>query len=345
MNQPNFSLKDIINTLIDSYYFILNRWVLVIIFIIIGGLCGLFFSLLSKPIYSSEFTFVLSNNTKSNGLASIIGQFGLDVSGNNEDAFSGDNIFELFKSKKIIRKALFKNIPNSNNNIINLLVKENYKGWFSKEYLSQYLPFPNTINSISPIQDSLITEIHSDLIKNDLSIDRIDKKLSFYKVTALSTNEFVALYLPKYILQESSDLYIETKTRSASSNLNMLQGEADSLKTLLGNTITLTGKSIDKTFNLNPTHQYLRSESQLGQVKATVLGTAYSEVVKNLEIAKITLQKETPLYQIIDESSFPLKRKKIGKLKSIVFGSILAFLALSIYLMFQNILSEKHNLS
>jgi uncharacterized protein involved in exopolysaccharide biosynthesis len=104
----------------------------------------------------------------------------------------------------------------------------------------------------------------------------------------------------------------------------MLQHEADSLRNLLGIAITATASQADLTFNLNPAYQVQRSGSQKSQIQATVLGTAYGEVVKNLELAKITLQKQTPLYQVIDEPSLPLKMETKSKLIFLLAGGFFA---------------------
>ena len=41
----------------------------------------------------------------------------------------------------------------------------------------------------------------------------------------------------------------------------------------------------------------------------TVLGTAYGELLKNLELAKYSLLKEIPYIQIIDIPHYPLDKK------------------------------------
>jgi uncharacterized protein involved in exopolysaccharide biosynthesis len=51
------------------------------------------------------------------------------------------------------------------------------------------------------------------------------------------------------------------------------------------------------------------------------------ELVKNLELAKISLRRETPLIQTIDQPILPLEKKKVSKIKSsivcwIFFGVI-----------------------
>jgi hypothetical protein len=53
-----------------------------------------------------------------------------------------------------------------------------------------------------------------------------------------------------------------------------------------------------------------------------------------LELAKITLRKETPLIQLIDRPILPLEKEKFGKLKSIILGGFLAGFLYILYLIF-----------
>ena len=119
----------------------------------------------------------------------------------------------------------------------------------------------------------------------------------------------------------------------------MLQHEADSLRRVLGGAITSAGSQTDLTFNLNPAYQVQRSGAQQSQASASALGQAYGQVLQNLEIAKITLQRETPLYQIIDEPTLPLDMDKPGKLISLIVGGFLAGFLVCGYLVVRKFIS------
>jgi uncharacterized protein involved in exopolysaccharide biosynthesis len=54
-----------------------------------------------------------------------------------------------------------------------------------------------------------------------------------------------------------------------------------------------------------------------------------TELVKQSELSKVTLRKETPLIQVIDRPILPLEKVKFGKLMGIVLGGLIAgFLAI-----------------
>ena len=99
----------------------------------------------------------------------------------------------------------------------------------------------------------------------------------------------------------------------------------------------------DATPNLNLTKQIKRAAPmQRSQFSAETSKTILAELVKNLEMSKISLRKEKPLIQVVDEPVYPLEKESFGKLKGIVLGSLLAgfltVIILSIRLFFKNLM-------
>jgi uncharacterized protein involved in exopolysaccharide biosynthesis len=66
-------------------------------------------------------------------------------------------------------------------------------------------------------------------------------------------------------------------------------------------------------------------------------------LVKQTELAKVTLRKETPLIQVIDTPILPLKKEKFGKAKGIVLGGILAGFLVIMFLIFQRMWKSVSN--
>jgi uncharacterized protein involved in exopolysaccharide biosynthesis len=59
----------------------------------------------------------------------------------------------------------------------------------------------------------------------------------------------------------------------------------------------------------------------------------YGELVKNLELARMALRRETPLIQVIDTPLLPLDKNKLGRLKGgLMFGAVAAFLAILFFI-------------
>ena len=311
--------------------FLLSKWLIIVIVGVGGGIIGLIYAIYAKPKYSASLNFVLSSNSSSSGgLMGFASQFGLNLGGSDDDVFSGDNIITLMKSRRMVQTALFSPLPDSNESLLNFFIKDNKinEGWQQNDKLKNVYPFPSSPEKMSMIQDSLFRKIYSTIQTNMLDVVKPDKDQNIYNVTTTSENELFSYYLTKYLVDVTSAFYIDTKTSSAKKNLAMLQNEADSLRRILGGAIVSAGSQTDYTFNLNPAFQVQRSGAQQSQATAAALGQAYGQVLQNLEIAKITLQRETPLYQIIDEPTLPLDIDKPSKLLLLIIGGVLGgFLA------------------
>ncbi|MEO6454969.1 MAG: hypothetical protein ABIN97_12885 [Ginsengibacter sp.] len=333
-NNDEIPLRVLLLRIGSFFKYLLSKWIILLLAGIIGGALGLLIAIYTKPTYSAKLTFVLSSGSKEGGLSALVNQFGIDAGSGGNDVFSGENILTLFKSKRMIEAVLFKKPPGSNEILANIIVREWEwdRQWKKSKRTKNQFPFPAEIAGLSLIQDSLLREVYSSILKNNLTVLRTDKKLSVYEVNTRTTNELFSCYLTRYLMDETANFYIETKTSLAKLNLRMLQKEADSLRGQLGGAISSTASEVDRTFALNPALQLQRAPAQKSQIRATVLATAYGEVVKNLEIAKITLQRETPIYQIIDVPEMPLKIKKVSKLFSIIVGGGVVFLLITIYL-------------
>ena len=100
--EKEFSIKILLSNTKEWLGFLLSNWLIIGLMIIIGAVGGICYAWFSTAKYTAETTFVLSSNSDENGLASIAGQFGFDLSSNSDDAFSGDNIIVLLKSRRMM---------------------------------------------------------------------------------------------------------------------------------------------------------------------------------------------------------------------------------------------------
>src|SRR5206468_630735 len=92
-------------------------------------------------------------------------------------------------------------------------------------------------------------------------------------------------------------------------NFSRLQDSliTDSVKRVINESIGGVASSLDAAPNANPQLLSLRVPSQRKQIDVQASVAVYSEIVKNLEISKLSLRKETPLIQVIDAPVLPLE--------------------------------------
>jgi hypothetical protein len=330
IDKDSLSFRDIVNQVIAIVKYLFSKWLVIGIVALIGAAAGIAYAMISTPQYSATLSFVLSSNSSSGNLMGLANQFGFNLGTDNSDMFSGNNIVSLMKSRRTVQEALFSKPDNSARTLLDIYIKYNHldEAWQANEKTKNIYPYPNDPSKMTRIQDSMFRGIYNSVQEDMLDVSKPDENESIYEVTTTSPNDTFSYYLTKHLVTATSSFYIDTKTSTARQNLNMLMEEADSLRNILGGAITSAGSQTDFTFNLNPAYQVQRSGAQQSQARASALGQAYGQVLQSLEIAKITLQKETPLYQVIDEPTLPLNMDKPGKLISLLVGGFLGgFLA------------------
>jgi LPS O-antigen subunit length determinant protein (WzzB/FepE family) len=137
-----------------------------------------------------------------------------------------------------------------------------------------------------------------------------------------------------------AEFYIETKSKKAKNNVAILQRQADSIRNELNMAITGVAITSDNTFNLNPALNVNRIPSTKKQIDVQANTAILTQLVTNLEMAKVTLLRETPLIQLIDRPTLPLKKDKPSKAKFLMMGGLLAGILSLIYLIVKEILKQ-----
>ena len=359
IDNDEISLKELIVKIKEWFSFLKSKWKTIFFIGIIGGLIGLTIALFEKPIYKASLTFAMEEDKGGGvggGLTGALGlasNLGFDLGGSGVGgAFAASNLGELMKSRLVVERVLLKSFQISNKKItlieyyieINKL-RENWKK-DTALFNIHFLPYADR-SKFTLQQDSLLKAIRKDLIdKGRLSIMQKDKKVTILTIEVNSENEFFSKYFCENLAKETSDFYIKTKSKKARINVDVLQKQVDSVKYELNSAITGVASEVDLVYNLNPAYNTKSSESKKRQVDVQ----ANTEILKNLavqlELAKITLRKETPLIQLIDEPSFPLEKSKFGKLKSIILGGFLTGLFYVLYLIlgriYKNIIQNEN---
>ncbi|EHQ27737.1 Wzz/FepE/Etk N-terminal domain-containing protein [Mucilaginibacter paludis] len=344
------SLKELILKFQEWWRYLLSKWVTILIAGIIGGALGFTYAYFKKPIYKAELSFALEDD-KAGGLggaAGLASQFGFDLGGSGGGAFSGDNLLELMKSRSMVEKTLLTpvNIKGKDETLAELYISFNKlrKGWENKPELKkiQFTPGANRAE-FSLQQDSVLGTFYNAITKSNLSVAKTDKKLSIVNIAVNSENELFSKYFVEILAKTVSDFYIATKTKKSVQNVSILQHQTDSVRRELNAAIYGVASSIDATPNANPGRQILRTPSQHRQVDVQANQAILTELVKNLEVSKVSLRKETPLIQVIDRPILPLEKEKSGKLKGLLIGGItLSFLTVLVLLvkrLFKTIMS------
>ena len=280
------------------------------------------------------------------GALGLASSFGIDIGGGGGGAFATSNLAELMKSRLLVEKVLLAPIL-INGKTISLaeyyIQINNLRETWEKNPTMKDIEFlPNADRSIFTLQqDVILQQIHKNLIDpKQLSIMQKDKKVTILSIEVTSENELFSKLFCESIAKETSDFYIETKSKKSKINVNLLQKQVDSVRDALNGAITGVANETDNVYNLNPAFNVKGAPSKKMQIDVQANTSILTNLVVQLELAKITLRKETPLIQLIDRPILPLKKEKFGKLKSIALGGFLAGFLYILYLIFGRFYSK-----
>jgi hypothetical protein len=315
--------------------FCLKKYKLFFIIILLTTSISYFYWRTLKSNYKATTTFIVEeSSSKGGGLSGIASQFGVDLGsvmgGNGSSLFSGDNIFEIIKSRKIIEKVLLSKTEEIGNShpITMAEFYMNITGYgltleksnINKNDLNFSNLRPDETHTI--VQDSVLNVIYNNLILENIFVEKQNKKSTLITISVNSSNQLFSKLFSERLLKETSELYIDIKVGNLSKSVNKIQQKADSLKNTLSNIY-------QNSFQINS------SRSELSSRDKTFSSTLYAEVVKNLETLKLSLINQTPIIQTLDLPRLPLKNTKTSGFIILFFGSLSGVLVTIIVLLFK----------
>lgn len=348
---PNdeISLKELITKVNESYVYLLSKWKIIVLAGIIGASLGVVYSLVKKPIYTATLSFALEDEKSGGGgLGSALGlasSLGLDLGGGGGSVFTGANLTELFKSRAMVEQTLLSSVVKDDKIISLAEMYIQNQGWREKwddipKYKTiQFLPDAKR-KYFTRAHDSILGVIYNNLSKTGLAVAQKDKKIAIITIDVNSTDELFSKYFAEALVKEVSDFYVATKSKKARLNMDILERQTDSIRRELNGAITGVAVANDNTFMLNPALNVRRAPSARRQVDVQANTAILTELVKQTELAKVTLRKETPLIQVIDRPILPLSKEKFGKAKGLVLGGILASFFVMLVLIFRRIIKN-----
>jgi hypothetical protein len=340
--EEDLSLKELVRKLTAWKDYFLSNWKVLVIGATIGVSIGLIKYFTQKKLYVAKLSFALED--KSGGgatpYAGLASQFGVDIGGGSNGAFSGDNLLELLRSRMMVEKTLFTPVTfeGKTDLLINRFIEVNKlrENW-SKEpkYDSIEFKMGDDRESFSLYKEMMLNTVYGLLMQNDFSVSKQDKKLVIINVSFSSNDELFTKEFIEILTKNISDFYIETKTKKSRVNIELLTARVDSVKKELDR--EMINAALNKDQNTNVIRTQANVTSAKKQMNIQILSTMYAELIKNLELSKFTLMREEPLIQVIDKPRFPLQEKKLGIVLATVLGAFAGSFIVAVYLIYKRL--------
>jgi hypothetical protein len=322
------SLKELIEKGRELFNYLLSKWAIILLAGILGGLVGFYFAWLKPVKYTAKISFVAEEGrSSSGGLASLAGQFGLDLGGSSGGGiFAGENLLIFLKSEGLIRETLLTTVDSTTATTLAdryAEVNELKKGW-AKNNLIGPIDFSKYAKGEFPRKEDSLLQVLVGAIGKELSVTRPEKKATFVEVKTTTRDEQLSKLFTERLVQKGTERYVQSKIKIKAANVALLQKRADSLGALLNRNTYTAAAAQQVLVDVNPALRTAPVAAEISTREKMMIATIFGEVVKNLELAKFTLQQETPVIQVVDRSYLPLKKEKESKLKGLLLGGILA---------------------
>ena len=328
-NESEISLSFLVDGFKDWVSFLFYKRKSIVLFTLSVLFFVISYNYLIKPTYYARTTFVLDNdNVSSMGdLSSLASLAGINASSfvDASSLFQIDNIQELYRSNAMIKKTLLSKSKIDNKDILiieRFIEAENLeKKWSNLGFNVNDL----RSNKTSRVQDSLIKDLVKLIKKEYLLVDKPSRKTTILEIGFDHKDEVLAKTFNENLVQIVNQFYNKTKTLKTGANLKILQRQSDSVKIVLDSSIMILAETDQNIPNPNPLSKVNLVPYQKAMIDVQANSAIYQELLKQLELAKVTHRNNMPLIQVIDKPSYPLENSRWKLFKTLIYGLIFGF--------------------
>ncbi len=327
--EDRISLRQLIGRGRDLITYVIAKWKMVGICVALGAVLGLMYTL-RKPTYTAETTFALEESSKLDQLSGLATSVGIDVGalgGDEENLFKGENILELYKSKRMLIEALLTQVKQGDRSEMLIYpfarALEWDKKWESKPYLKD-ISFDGPIDEFTSRHDSLLLEVIDELRDKYVVVEKPSRRLNIISVKVMFKDPFFAKAFNTELVRVVNEFYYFSKTRKAEETVQTFQHQADSIREMINSSMIGIATSMEVTPNMNSLYKIKSVPVQQKQIDLQISLAAYGEIVKSLELAKLSYLDRQPLIQIIDKPLHYLENNRWRWYKGFVIGGFIA---------------------
>jgi hypothetical protein len=196
---------------------------------------------------------------------------------------------------------------------------------------------------LSRLQDSLIKESIKLIKKEYLLVDKPSRKTTILEIGFIHKDELLAKSFNENLVSIVNKFYFDTKTLKTGANLEILKKQSDSVKNVLNESILVLAEKDQNIPYLNALDKISLIPYQKAMIDVQVNSAIYGEIVKQLELAKVTHRNNMPLIQIIDKPILPLENSRWKLLKTFFLSFIIGVSSIILGLSFKRIINYEQN--
>ena len=322
----SFSLLNLINSVKNWFFYLISNLRGIVTITSIFLAINLLYNYVKSPVHYARTTFVLDSESSSNSIgdiASLASLAGINASSfiDASSLFQIDNIQELYRSSSMIKETLLSEYNFGDNNIM-LVNRFAINEKINKKWDRLNVDFSSyKSKSINlRVHDSILNEVVKVIKEKYLIVDKPSRKTTILEIGFDHKDELLAKSFNENLVLIVNDFYNKTKTQKTGENLKILERQADSVKKVLDNSILVLAEKDQSIPNPNPLTKVSLVPYQKALIDVQANSAIYQEIVKQLELAKVSHRNKTPLIQIIDKPTLPLENSRLKLFECLVFG-------------------------
>lgn len=352
-NVPQPIPSDEIAINLSEIWTALLKYKLTVLFVIVlFTALGAAFSLTQDSLYESEVKLLpevdskLGSSSSSgglSGLSSLAGLAGINLNG----AMAGSDVIQPAMYPEIVQSIPFlKELSQSN--VYNLKLKKFQKlsdylkqdnsnapiGIFKKDKLKAANELENIQVPMGVLGPELIniTKQETTILKElkEAIVVDVDKKNSLIRIVVTCQDPVISANIANLVLNQLRKYIVQYRTEKARKELNFLvDRQAEARKRYDQSLFTLSNY---KDQNRNVFLNVAKDQGKKLQYEVDLAFNVYSNLTNQTTEAKIKLQKETPVFKVLEPAQIPLKRSSPRRglitMGSLLLGLIASFIGL-----------------
>ena len=346
--EESISISFIVDSIKVWISFIFSKRKIIIRGTIIIMILIISYNYIKSPVHYARTTFVLDNDTSSGSmgdLSSLASLAGINASSfiDASSLFQIDNIQELYRSSSMLKNTL---LSSAKINDKEILIIERFAK--AEKLINKWRKLGINLEDfknkkLSRLQDSLIKESIKLIKKEYLLVDKPSRKTTILEIGFNHKDELLAKSFNENLVSIVNKFYFNTKTLKTGANLEILKKQSDSVKNVLNESILVLAEKDQNIPNLNALDKVSMVPYQKAMIDVQANSAIYGEIVKQLELAKVTHRNNMPLIQIIDKPILPLENSRWKLVKTFFLSFIIGVSSIILGLSFKRIINYEQN--
>jgi hypothetical protein len=340
LEENEISLRDVILTIQEYFWYILkNAFYIAIPILLLGGYFA-YDSYMTKATYQAERKFFVEGDNTGGGLGNLGGLLG--SIGIKQGKSNPYQILEVADSKLLTSEVLLAKVEQGDL-LANIIIEEYKLDEEWAENNDKYLGFRfmhDSIESFSNLENSALNRLIIKVVttKKEVPLRKVslEEDRGYYALKSITTNPELSLALDAITYDKIRYYFEEKVLEGYKSNRDILKLKADSINILLKAKIYELANFMDS--NRGTFSYKVNVRSGLLQKEIDVFSVAFQEVTKSYEMADFNLKNQKPTFMLIDKPFPPLGMIKpvwwMGLIRGGILGAILGigfFIARKIY--------------